>query len=135
MPGRHRLLLETAVPAAAIVERMSGCRVCVASGRTDHINYNPPKVEGRDDVRGEPVIRREDDKEETVAKRLAVYHAQTELLVALLCPVGWQGRSTRSKVPQSLRHGHGRRHQAGSTGGAEDLKCVARCRSRGNFHV
>ncbi len=75
-------VLEIAVPDAAIVERMSGRRVHVASGRTYHIKYNPPKVADRDDVTGEPLIQREDDKEETVAKRLAVYHAQTEPLVA-----------------------------------------------------
>src|SRR5437667_2202546 len=75
-------VLEIAVPDAAIVERMSGRRVHVASGRTYHIRYNPPKVADRDDVTGEPLIQREDDKEETVTKRLAVYHAQTEPLVA-----------------------------------------------------
>ena len=75
-------VLEIAVPDAAIVERMSGRRVHVASGRTYHVKYNPPKVEGRDDVTGEPLIQRDDDKEETVKNRLAVYHAQTEPLVA-----------------------------------------------------
>ena len=75
-------VLEIAVPDAAIVERMSGRRVHVASGRTYHIKYNPPKVADRDDITGEPLIQREDDKEETVAKRLGVYHAQTEPLVA-----------------------------------------------------
>jgi adenylate kinase len=75
-------VLELAVPDEAIVERMSGRRVHVASGRTYHIKYNPPKAAGRDDVTGEPLIQREDDKEETVTKRLAVYHAQTEPLVA-----------------------------------------------------
>ena len=75
-------VLEIAVPDAAIVERMSGRRVHPASGRTYHVKFNPPKVAGRDDVTGEPLIQREDDKEETVKKRLAVYHAQTEPLVA-----------------------------------------------------
>jgi adenylate kinase len=74
-------VLEIDVPDEAIVERMSGRRVHVASGRTYHVKYNPPKVEGRDDVTGEPLIQREDDKEETVKKRLAVYHEQTEPLV------------------------------------------------------
>jgi len=73
-------VLEIDVPDEAIVERMSGRRVHVASGRTYHVKYNPPKVEGRDDVTGEPLIQREDDKEETVKKRLAVYHEQTEPL-------------------------------------------------------
>lgn len=75
-------VLEIGVPDAAIVERMSGRRVHPASGRTYHIKYNPPKVAGVDDVTGEPLIQREDDKEETVLKRLAVYHQQTEPLVA-----------------------------------------------------
>ena len=75
-------VLEIAVPAAAIIERMSGRRVHVASGRTYHVRFNPPKVEGRDDVTGEELIQRVDDLEETVAKRLAVYHAQTAPLIA-----------------------------------------------------
>lgn len=75
-------VLEIAVPDAAIVERMSGRRCHVASGRTYHLKYNPPKVDERDDVTGEPLIQREDDREETVKKRLAVYHAQTEPLIA-----------------------------------------------------
>ena len=74
-------VLELDVPDAAIVERMSGRRVHPASGRTYHVKYNPPKVPDRDDVTGEPLIQREDDKEETVRKRLAVYHQQTEPLV------------------------------------------------------
>jgi len=75
-------VLEIEVPDAAIIERMSGRRVHVASGRTYHIKYNPPKIADRDDVTGEPLIQREDDKEETVKNRLAVYHAQTEPLIA-----------------------------------------------------
>jgi adenylate kinase len=75
-------VLEIDVPDAAIVERMSGRRVHPASGRTYHVKFNPPKVAGRDDVSGEPLIQREDDKEETVTRRLAVYHQQTEPLVA-----------------------------------------------------
>ena len=71
------VVLEIDVPDAAIVERMSGRRVHVASGRTYHVKFNPPKVEGRDDVTGEPLIQREDDREATVKHRLAVYHAQT----------------------------------------------------------
>ena len=84
-------VLEIAVPDAAIVERMSGRRVHMASGRTYHIKYNPPKVADRDDVTGEPLIQRDDDKEETVAKRLAVYHAQTEPLVAYYAKWAAQG--------------------------------------------
>ena len=75
-------VLEIAVPDAAIVERMSGRRVHPASGRTYHIKYNPPRVADRDDLTGEPLIQRDDDREETVQKRLAVYHAQTEPLIA-----------------------------------------------------
>jgi adenylate kinase len=75
-------VLEIHVPDASIVERMSGRRVHPASGRTYHVKFNPPKVAGQDDVTGEPLIQRDDDKEETVAKRLAVYHQQTEPLVA-----------------------------------------------------
>ena len=74
-------VIEIDVPDAAIVERMSGRRVHVASGRTYHVKFNPPKVKGKDDVTGEPLIQREDDREETVKKRLAIYHAQTEPLV------------------------------------------------------
>jgi adenylate kinase len=76
------VVLEIDVPDAAIIERMSGRRVHVASGRTYHLRYQPPKVAGRDDATGEPLIQREDDREETVKHRLAVYHAQTEPLVA-----------------------------------------------------
>lgn len=74
-------VLEIDVPFEAIIERMSGRRSHPASGRTYHIKYNPPKVEGRDDVSGEPLVQRDDDKEETVRKRLEVYSAQTRPLV------------------------------------------------------
>ena len=75
-------VLEIAVPDDAIVERMSGRRVHPASGRSYHVKFNPPKVDGHDDLTSEPLIQRDDDKEDTVKKRLAVYHAQTEPLVA-----------------------------------------------------
>ncbi len=75
-------VLEIDVPDEAIVERMSGRRVHVASGRTYHLRFNPPKVDGLDDVTGEALIQRVDDLEETVTKRLAVYAAQTRPLVA-----------------------------------------------------
>jgi adenylate kinase len=74
-------VLEIDVPDAAIIERMSGRRVHVASGRTYHVKYNPPKLEGKDDLTGEPLIQREDDKEETVRKRLDIYQKQTRPLV------------------------------------------------------
>jgi len=74
-------VLEIDVPDEAIIERMSGRRVHQPSGRTYHVKYNPPKAEGRDDVTGEELIQRDDDHEETVKKRLAVYHEQTEVLI------------------------------------------------------
>jgi adenylate kinase len=70
------------VPDEEIIKRMSGRRVHLASGRTYHIIFNPPQKEGKDDVTGEPLIQRDDDQEETVRKRLDVYHAQTEPLIA-----------------------------------------------------
>ncbi|WP_439589474.1 adenylate kinase [Hydrogenophaga sp.] len=74
-------VLEIDVPFEAIVERMSGRRSHPASGRTYHVKFNPPKVEGKDDLTGEPLIQRDDDREETVKKRLEVYSAQTRPLV------------------------------------------------------
>ena len=74
-------VLEIDVPFDAIIERMSGRRSHPASGRTYHIRFNPPRVEGRDDVTGEPLVQRDDDKEETVKKRLDVYSSQTRPLV------------------------------------------------------
>jgi len=74
-------ILEIDVPESEIVLRMSGRRVHPASGRTYHVKFNPPKAEGRDDVTGEPLIQRDDDREETVRKRLEVYRQQTRPLV------------------------------------------------------
>ncbi|MDR7331937.1 adenylate kinase [Roseateles asaccharophilus] len=74
-------VLEIDVPFDAIIERMSGRRSHPASGRTYHVKFNPPKVEGKDDETGEPLVQRDDDKEETVKKRLDVYSAQTRPLV------------------------------------------------------
>ena len=74
-------VLEIGVPDDEIITRMSGRRVHAASGRTYHVKFNPPKVEGRDDQTGEPLIQRDDDREETVKKRLEVYRAQTRPLV------------------------------------------------------
>jgi adenylate kinase len=74
-------VLEIDVPDREIVERMSGRRVHVASGRTYHVKFNPPKVAGKDDPTGEELIQRDDDREETVRKRLDVYQAQTRPLV------------------------------------------------------
>jgi adenylate kinase len=74
-------VLEIDVPDEEIVERMSGRRAHLPSGRTYHVKFNPPKVPGLDDVTGEPLIQRDDDREETVIKRLTVYHSQTRPLV------------------------------------------------------
>lgn len=74
-------VVEINVPDEVIVGRVSGRRVHPASGRSYHILYNPPKTEGKDDVTGEDLVQRDDDREETVKKRLAVYHEQTAVLV------------------------------------------------------
>ena len=74
-------VLEIDVPDSAIIERMSGRLFHIASGRSYHVKFNPPKVAGKDDVTGEPLIQRDDDKEETVRKRLQVYQSQTRPLV------------------------------------------------------
>ncbi len=74
-------VLEIDVADCEIVERMNGRRVHLASGRTYHIKFNPPKVDGKDDETGEDLIQRDDDKEETVKKRLGVYHSQTQPLI------------------------------------------------------
>ncbi len=90
-------VLEIDVPDSAIIERMSGRRVHPASGRTYHIKFNPPKVPGKDDVTGENLIQRDDDKEETVRNRLAVYHAQTEPLIAYYAQWGATGDARAPK--------------------------------------
>ncbi|MBU3737090.1 MAG: adenylate kinase [Methylobacterium sp.] len=74
-------VVEIDVDDAEIIKRMSGRRVHLASGRSYHVIFNPPKVAGKDDVTGEDLIQREDDREETVRKRLEVYHSQTKPLV------------------------------------------------------
>ncbi|EIJ48535.1 MULTISPECIES: adenylate kinase [Herbaspirillum] len=91
-------VLEIDVPDSAIVERMSGRRVHPGSGRTYHVKFNPPKVEGKDDLTGEALIQRDDDKEETVKKRLAVYHEQTEVLV------GYYGDWAKSGQPGAPKY-------------------------------
>jgi adenylate kinase len=78
---RLDFVLEIDVPDSAIIERMSGRRVHPASGRSYHVKFNPPKVEGHDDVTSEPLIQRADDLEDTVRKRLEVYQQQTRPLV------------------------------------------------------
>jgi adenylate kinase len=91
-------VLEIDVPDADIVERMSGRRVHPGSGRTYHVRFNPPKVPDRDDVTGEPLVQRDDDKEEVVRKRLEVYHAQTSVLV------DYYSRWAASGDPQAPRY-------------------------------
>jgi adenylate kinase len=86
-------VLEIDVPDTEIIERMSGRRVHVGSGRTYHVRFNPPKVAGCDDITGEPLIQRDDDREDTVRKRLEVYHAQTSVLV------GYYGQWAASGAP------------------------------------
>ncbi|MDR1229566.1 MAG: adenylate kinase [Azoarcus sp.] len=75
------IVLEIGVPDNEIIDRISGRRTHPASGRTYHIRYNPPKTENKDDITGDTLVQRDDDREETVRKRLEVYHAQTEPLV------------------------------------------------------
>ncbi len=91
-------VLEIDVPDAEIVERMSGRRAHLASGRTYHVKYNPPKVEGKDDVTGEDLVQRDDDKEETVKKRLDVYHSQTKPLVEYYSKWATSGDAKAPKV-------------------------------------
>ena len=74
-------VVEIAVPDEEIIQRMSGRRVQLASGRTYHVKFNPPKVADKDDPTGEPLIQRQDDQAETVKERLHVYHAQTQPLI------------------------------------------------------
>ncbi len=93
-------VVEIDVPDAEIVKRMSGRRVHVASGRTYHVVFNPPKVAMKDDVTGEDLIQRDDDKEETVMKRLDIYHAQTEPLVKFY---GDWGHTGAADAPKYIR--------------------------------
>ncbi len=93
-------VMEIDVPDEEIIKRMSGRRVPTASGRTYHVVFNPPKVAGKDDVTGEDLIQRDDDKEETVKKRLDVYHAQTEPLVKYY---GDWGKSGQAGAPKYVK--------------------------------
>jgi len=110
------VVLEIHVPDAAIVERMGGRRVHVASGRTYHVRFNPPKVAGKDDVTGEALIQRDDDREDTVRERLVVYHLQTEPLVA------WYVKWAASGDPRAPRH-----RKIDGMGGVEAIRdaCLA----------
>ncbi len=91
-------VVEIAVPDEVILERMSGRRVHIASGRTYHVVYNPPKVPGKDDVTGEDLVQRPDDSEETVKKRLRVYHNQTEALVGFYKKAAEEGKDNTKYV-------------------------------------
>jgi len=91
-------VLEIDVPDESIVERMSGRRSHPGSGRVYHIKFNPPKVDNLDDVTGEPLIQRDDDKAETVMKRLAVYHNQTEVLL------GYYNKWAQSGLPGAPKY-------------------------------
>lgn len=104
-------VLELDVPEDEIVLRMSGRRVHPASGRSYHVKFNPPKVEGRDDVTGEPLIQREDDREETVRKRLQVYRRQTRPLVDYYSR--WAA-SGDARAPRA--------HRISGSGGVEEVR-------------
>ena len=91
-------VLEIDVPDESIVERMSGRRSHPGSGRVYHIKFNPPKVDNLDDVTGEPLIQRDDDKAETVMKRLSVYHNQTEVLL------GYYNKWSQSGLPGAPKY-------------------------------
>lgn len=102
-------VVEIDVPFDAIIDRMSGRRVHVSSGRTYHVRFNPPKTEGKDDVTGEELIQRDDDKEATVRKRLDVYDAQTKPLIEYYSSWAKHGDAA-AKVPApkySKVHGTG----------------------------
>jgi adenylate kinase len=90
-------VLEIDVPQSDIIDRMSGRRVHPPSGRVYHVKFNPPKIDGRDDVTGEPLIQRDDDKEETVRKRLGVYRDQTSALVGYYSNLASSGDTSAPK--------------------------------------
>jgi adenylate kinase len=91
-------VIEIDVPDAEIIERLSGRRVHPASGRVYHVKYNPPKVAGKDDATGEDLVQRDDDKEDTIKKRLAIYHTQTKQLVDFYQKLAANGSA---KAPRS----------------------------------
>ena len=113
-------VLEIDVPDAAIIERMGGRRVHVASGRTYHVRYNPPRVAGKDDITGEDLIQRVDDSEETVRKRLEVYHLQTQPLIAYYAQWAAMGDPRAPKY-----------RRVDGTGGVEPIRdaCLAALKS------
>ena len=107
-------VLEIDVPAEEIIVRMSGRRAHLASGRTYHVKFNPPKVEGKDDVTGEPLVQRDDDREETVRKRLEVYQAQTRPLVDFYSRWAASGAAAAPKY-----------RKISGQGGVEDIRARA----------
>ena len=107
-------VLEIDVPDDEIIARMSGRRVHPPSGRSYHVKFNPPKRDGRDDQTGEPLVQRDDDREETVKKRLEVYRAQTRPLV------DYYGRWSASSDPRAPRY-----RKISGTGPVEDITARA----------
>ncbi|MBK8325854.1 MAG: adenylate kinase [Moraxellaceae bacterium] len=93
-------VLEIAVPDAEIISRLSGRRVHPASGRVYHVAHNPPQVAGKDDVTGDDLVQRDDDKEETIKKRLEIYHQQTAQLVGFYQQLAASGDATTPKYAQ-----------------------------------
>jgi len=104
-------VVEIDVPDEEIIKRMSGRRVHLASGRTYHLVFNPPKEEGKDDETGEPLIQRDDDQEETVKARLKVYHDQTEPLIEYY-----------TKYANSGQAGAPKYHKIAGVGGVNDIR-------------
>jgi len=104
-------VVEINVPDGEIIKRMSGRRVHLASGRTYHVTFNPPKVEGKDDVTGEDLIQRDDDQEETVRARLNIYHDQTEPLISFYSKWAESGKDSAPKY-----------HRIEGVGGVEDIR-------------
>lgn len=104
-------VVEIDVPDAEIVKRMSGRRVHLASGRTYHVTFNPPKVEGKDDVTGEDLIQRDDDQAETVQARLKVYHDQTEPLISFYSKWAEAGEANSPNY-----------HRIEGVGGVDDIR-------------
>ena len=104
-------VVEIDVPDEEIIKRMSGRRVHLASGRTYHVTFNPPKEEGKDDETGEPLIQRDDDQEETVKARLKVYHDQTEPLIEFYSKLAATGEPVAPKY-----------HKIAGVGGVDDIR-------------
>ena len=104
-------VVEIHVEDEDIIQRMSGRRVHPASGRTYHIQFNPPKAEGIDDESGEPLVQREDDNEETVKKRLQVYHAQTAPLIEYYTNLSQNGETNAPRF-----------HKIKGTGKVEEIR-------------